>query len=106
MEPLCSELAEPTVRVSVLPHFQPTVELIDTSGEEFHFGYECEGSFAVARNLTRYLARGLSNKWTLDYTSGDAVNLAVGDSCVFFSCYEYTVNSYQDGRVVSIVHLI
>ena len=57
MEPLCSELAEPTVRVSVLPHFQPTVELIDTSGEKFRFGYECEGSATVSRNLTRYVSQ-------------------------------------------------
>ena len=44
--------------------------------------------------------------WTTDYMSGDAVNLAVGDTCVFFSCYEYTVSSFQDGKVVSIVHLV
>ena len=57
MEPLCSELAEPTVRASVLPHFRQTVEMIDTSGEKFHFGYECEGSATVARNLTRYVSQ-------------------------------------------------
>ena len=53
MVPICTELIEPKVLATVHSSLREDFRLASIKNEEFHFGYVCEGSVFVAKNISR-----------------------------------------------------
>ena len=53
MVPICTGLTEPKVQATVNSPLREEFPLTSTIDEMFHFGYICEGSAFVAKNITR-----------------------------------------------------
>lgn len=54
------------------------------------------------------LPRGHNGIWTTlpyGYMGNDATDLALGDTCSFFSCYQYAINKIVEGLTHKEIHL-
>ena len=52
MAPVCTTLTEPRVQLTVQPSLHDIFISTSTTDEKFHFGYICEGSTFVAKNIS------------------------------------------------------
>ena len=52
MVPVCTTLTEPRVQFTVQPSLHDIFISTSTINEKFHFGYICEGSTFVAKNIS------------------------------------------------------
>ena len=53
MVPNCTDRSQPSVLITVQPSLHSTIKMIDTSNEQFHLGYNCEGSLFLAKNFSQ-----------------------------------------------------